>query len=172
MRQVGGAYLARDAVVTGDVILGEGVNLWFGVVIRGDLATVTLGDRVNIQDLCLLHTDFGVPLVVEPDVVVGHGAIVHCSRVGRGSLIAMGAKLLSGSVIGEECVIAAGALVPEGKVIPPRSLVMGVPGKIVRQVTPEDLDHVRMINARYRELAADYAAGRVAYPYGEPGKTQ
>ena len=157
-----------DVVVTGDVRLSHGVNLWYGTVIRGDLATVTLKQNVNIQDNCVLHTDFDVPLLIEEGVVAGHSAVLHGSRVGRDCLVGIGARVLSGTDIGEESIVAAGSVVTEGKVIPPRSLVMGIPARVVRQVTDEELAKTRMINRRYREMAERYARGEIDWPYGKP----
>ena len=155
-------YVAPGAVVTGDVVLSPGVNVWFGCVVRGDLARITLGPRVNIQDGCVIHTDYDEPQVIEEGVVVGHRAVLHGRRIGRDTLVGMGALLLTGCEIGPESVIAAGSLVTEGRRIPPRSVVMGVPGKVVREVTPEDLQRTRAICAHYLEMAQRYA--RNAYP--------
>lgn len=155
-------YVASTAVVTGNVVLGPGVNLWFGTIIRGDLAVITLEPRVNLQDGCIVHTDTDTPLTVGEGVVVGHGAILHGTLIGRDSLIGMGAKLLSGCEIGAECLVAAGTLVTEGRRIPPRSVVMGVPGKVVRAVTDAELERTRMICAHYLEMAQRYVRG--AYP--------
>ena len=155
-------YVAPGAVVTGDVVLSPGVNVWFGCVVRGDLARITLGPRVNIQDGCVIHTDYDEPQVIEEGVVVGHRAVLHGRRIGRDTLVGMGALLLTGCEIGPECVIAAGSLVTERRRIPPRSVVMGVPGKVVREVTPEDLQRTRAICAHYLEMAQRYARG--AYP--------
>jgi carbonic anhydrase/acetyltransferase-like protein (isoleucine patch superfamily) len=155
-------YIAPGVVVTGDVVLGQGVNLWFGTVIRGDLARVTLGPRVNVQDGCIVHTDYNVPQTIEEGVVVGHRAVLHGRRVGRDTLIGMGALLLTGCEIGEECLIAAGAVVTEGRRIPPRSVVMGVPAKVVREITPEELQRTHAICASYLELAQRYT--RNAFP--------
>jgi len=159
MRQVGDIFLAGSAVVTGDVTCRPGVNLWFGVVVRGDVAPVTLGENVNLQDGVIVHCDYGVPNVIEPGVVAGHAAVLHGARVGAGTLVGIGAKLLSGTEIGEECLVAAGAVVPPGLRAPPRSVVMGVPGKVVRPATADEVERTRSINARYRELARRYAAG-------------
>lgn len=159
-------FLAPTAVLTADVTCGPGVNVWYGAVIRGDVAPVTLGENVNIQDNAVVHCDFGVPNVVEPGVVVGHAAVLHGARVGADSLIGIGAKLLSGSVIGPECLIAAGAVVPPGMVVPPRSVVMGLPGKVVRAATADEIANTRRINERYRELARLYAAGEVRVQLG------
>jgi carbonic anhydrase/acetyltransferase-like protein (isoleucine patch superfamily) len=166
MQAIGDCYVARGVVVTGDVVLSAGVNLWFGTVVRGDLARVTLGPRVNIQDGCVVHTDHGEPQVIEEGVVVGHRAVLHGRRVGRDTLVGMGALLLSGCEVGEECLIAAGTLVTEGRRIPPRSVVMGLPGKVVREITPEELARTRAIGASYLELAQRYARGAFPPPWG------
>jgi carbonic anhydrase/acetyltransferase-like protein (isoleucine patch superfamily) len=155
-------YIAGNAVVRGDVVLSAGVNIWFGVVIRGDLAQIKLGPRVNVQDGSIVHTDYDAPLEIEEGVVIGHAAVVHGRKVGRGSLIGMGAKLLSGSEIGQDCLIAAGTVVTENRRIPDRSVVMGIPGKVVREVTAAELERTRDICVHYLELAQRYARG--AYP--------
>ena len=165
MRVVKGAYLADGVIVTGDVVLGAGVNLWFGTIVRGDLARITLGDTVNIQDGCILHTDFDVPLTVETGVVAGHAAILHGTSVGADTLLGIGCRLLSGSEVGPECIIAAGSVVVEGARIPPRSVVMGVPGKVVRSTTIDEVAKTRAINARYLEMARRYAEGRIERPF-------
>lgn len=159
MRAVADCYIAANAVVLGDVALSAGANIWYGCVVRGDLARITFGPRVNLQDGCIVHTDGDCPQEIEEGVVVGHGVVLHGGRVGRGSLIGIGARLLSGSVIGEECLVAAGSVVPEGRIIPPRSVVMGIPGKVVRPITPEEIENTRRINARYLEMAARHAQG-------------
>ena len=165
MQAIRDFYVAPGAVVRGDVVLSAGVNVWFGAVLRGDLARITLGPRVNVQDGCILHTDHGAPLEVEAGVVLGHRALLHGRRVGRDTLVGMGAVLLSGSEIGEECLIAAGTLITEKRRIPPRSVVMGVPGKVVREITAEELAQTRRIAASYLELAQRYAHGAFAPPW-------
>jgi carbonic anhydrase/acetyltransferase-like protein (isoleucine patch superfamily) len=167
MQQIGDFYVARSATVTGDVVLSAGVNVWFGCVIRGDLARITLGPRVNLQDGCIVHTDYDEPQLIEEGVVVGHGAMLHGRLIGQDTLVGMGAILLSGSEIGPECVIAAGTLITERRRIPPRSLVMGVPGKVVRAVTDEDLRRTLAISAHYLELAQRYARGACPPPWKE-----
>ena len=162
MQNIQSYYVAPGAVVTGDVVLSSGVNIWFATVVRGDLARISIGPRVNIQDGCVVHTDHDIPMDVDEGVVAGHGAILHGRRIGRDTLIGIGARLLSGCEIGEECLIAAGALVTEGRRIPPRSVVMGVPGKVVREITAEELERTRSICAHYLEMAQRYARG--AYP--------
>ena len=162
MQAIQGFYVAAGAIVTGNVSLAAGVNIWFCSVIRGDLASISLGPRVNVQDGCIVHTDADKPMTIEEGVVLGHAAVLHGCRVGRETLVGIGAKLLSGSEVGEECLIAAGAVVTENRRIPDRSVVMGVPGKIVREIRPEELDRTRAVNAYYLELAQRYVRG--AYP--------
>jgi carbonic anhydrase/acetyltransferase-like protein (isoleucine patch superfamily) len=162
MQSIQDFYVAPGVVVTGDVLLSAGVNIWFGSIIRGDLARITLGPRVNIQDGSIIHTDYDVPQDIEEGVVIGHGVILHGRRIGKDSLIGIGARLLTGCEIGEECLVAAGAVVTENRRIPPRSVVMGIPGKVVREITAEELERTRSICAHYLELAQRYARG--AYP--------
>jgi carbonic anhydrase/acetyltransferase-like protein (isoleucine patch superfamily) len=152
-------FLASTAIVTGDVIIGPGVNIWYGALVRGDVAPITLGENVNLQDGVIVHCDFGFPNAIEPGVVVGHAAVLHGIRVGAGTLVGIGAKLLTGTDIGEECVIAAGAVVPPGMKVPPRSVVMGLPAKVVRAATSEEIARTRMINERYQLMARRYTSG-------------
>jgi carbonic anhydrase/acetyltransferase-like protein (isoleucine patch superfamily) len=166
MRRIGDFYVASNAVLRGDVALSPGVNIWFHTVIRADLSRISLGPRVNLQDGCILHSDTDVPQDIEEDVVVGHAAMLHGRRIGRGTLVGIGARLLNGCVIGEECLIAAGAVVPEGRQIPPRSVVMGVPGKVVRPIRDEEVEQTRTIGAHYLEMARRYAEGGFPPPWG------
>jgi carbonic anhydrase/acetyltransferase-like protein (isoleucine patch superfamily) len=158
-------YVASTAVVTGNVVLSAGANVWFGTVIRGDLARITLGARANLQDGCIVHTDTDAPQTIEDGVVVGHRAILHGTRIGTGSLIGMGAIVLSGCEVGEECLIAAGTIITEGRRIPPRSVVMGVPGKVVREIRAEEIARTREICAHYFEMAQRYARGDFPPPW-------
>jgi carbonic anhydrase/acetyltransferase-like protein (isoleucine patch superfamily) len=162
MQSIQDFYVAPGVIVTGDVLLSPGVNIWFGSVVRGDLARITLGPRVNVQDGSIIHTDYDAPQDIEEGVVIGHGAILHGRRIGRDTLIGIGARLLTGCEIGEECLVAAGAVVTENRRIPPHSVVMGIPGKVVREITAEELERTRSICAHYLELAQRYARG--AYP--------
>lgn len=159
-----GAWIANTATVTADVNLGAESSVWFGGVVRGDVASVTIGQRVNIQDGAVVHCDSGVPNTLEDDVTVGHRAVVHGVRVGRGSLVGMGALLLGRTQIGEECLVAAGAVVPPGLQVPDRSLVMGVPGRIVRPVNDEELKYMRWLSGHYVRLTRRYLEGE----FGEP----
>lgn len=165
MQRIGDSYVAPGAVVTGDVVFAAGVNVWFGCVLRGDLARITLGPRVNLQDGTIVHTDHDEPMDLAEGVVVGHRATLHGRRIGKDTLIGMGATLLSGCEIGAECLIAAGALVTENRRIPPRSVVMGMPGKVVREVTDDDLRRTLATSAHYLEMAQRYAAGDFPPPW-------
>ncbi len=150
----------QNCTIVGDVSIGIDSSIWFGAVIRGDVAPVVIGQRVNVQDNAVIHCDSGVPNTIEDDVTIGHSAIVHGKHVGRGSLIGMGATLLSRSVVGRECLIAAGAVAPPDLVVPDRMVVMGVPGKIVRPVKEEELRYMQWLSNHYLELAREYAAGK------------
>ena len=170
MRAIQDYYVAANAVVTGDIVLSAGVNIWFGCILRGDLARITLGPRVNLQDACVVHTDYDSPQVIEEGVVVGHRAVLHGRFIGRDTLVGMGALLLSDCEVGAECLIAAGTLITERRRIPPRSLVMGVPGRIVREVSEEDLRRTQAISAHYLELAQRYAHGAFPAPWERGGR--
>lgn len=165
MRAIQDYFVAGNAVVLGDVQLSPGVNIWYSCVLRGDLAQIALGPRVNLQDGCLVHTDRNAPQTIEEGVVVGHGAMLHGARIGRDTLIGMGAILLAGSDIGAECVVAAGTIIPEGRTIPPRSVVMGLPGRVMRPVTPAEVERTRDICTHYLELAQRHAQGAFAPPW-------
>jgi carbonic anhydrase/acetyltransferase-like protein (isoleucine patch superfamily) len=138
----GGAFAAQNAIVTGDVTLGADVGIWFGCVLRGDDAPLVVGARTNIQDLTMIHADTDVPNVIGAEVTIGHRCVLHGAHVGDRSLIGMGAVLLSGSRIGEGALVAAGAVVREGFVVPPRTLVAGVPAKIVRPLSDAEVARI------------------------------
>ncbi len=165
MRAINDFFVAANAIVVGNVVLSSDVNIWYNSVIRGDLATITLEPRVNLQDGCLVHTDSGEDMLLQEGVVVGHGAILHGKVVGQDTLIGMGAILLSGCEIGEECLIAAGTVIPEGRKIPARSVVLGVPGKVVREIRPEELEETRRICRGYIEEAKQHARGDFLPPW-------
>ena len=156
-RRPGGWFQAGTATVTGDVTVGPESSVWFGAAIRGDVAPVTIGARTNIQDNAVVHCDLGVPNDLGEDVTIGHAAVVHGRRVGRGSLIGMNATLLGRSEIGEEAIVAAGAVVPPGMVVPDRAVVAGVPAKVVREVNKKDLEYLRRLPPQYAATAAKYA---------------
>jgi carbonic anhydrase/acetyltransferase-like protein (isoleucine patch superfamily) len=161
MIQTPGNWLAAwNATAVGDVTIAEQASLWFGAVIRGDVAPVVIGRRTNVQDNAVVHCDSGVPNHIGESVTIGHGAIVHGRSVGNGSLIGMNATVLSRSVIGIECLIAAGAVVPPDMIVPDRMVVMGVPGKIIRPVKPEELEYMRWLTGHYIEVGQSYIAGK------------
>ena len=152
----GNNYIAPNATVIGDVVIGKNANVWWNVVIRGDNDTITIGEDVNIQDGSVLHTDEGVPLTLEKGVSIGHMVMLHGCTVKEGSLIGIKAVVLNHAVIGRDCLIGANSLIPEGKVIPDRSLVVGSPGRIVRQLSDEEVMNVRGIAQHYLDNAARY----------------
>lgn len=163
IRRAGDAYPAVDpaarvaetAALIGDVVLERDVTVWYGAVLRGDAGRIRVGAGSNIQDNCVLHCDAGTSVRVGRDVVVGHGAILHGCEVEDGCLIGMGAAVLDGSVVGAGSIVGAGALVPPGKRIPPGSLVMGVPGQVVRQATEEEIAEIRENARHYAELGRE-----------------
>jgi len=161
------AFVAESCILRGDVRVGAESSIWFQCVLRGDTAPIRIGRRSNVQDGCILHTDLDVPVEIGNDVTVGHGAIVHGARVGDETLIAMRSTILSHAVIGRHCIIGAGAVVPERAVIPDGSLVLGVPGKVIRTLTAQEVERV-LENARsYLAYARAYAEGLVGRPPGE-----
>jgi carbonic anhydrase/acetyltransferase-like protein (isoleucine patch superfamily) len=150
------AFIASTAVLRGNVKVGPRSGVWFNAVLRGDLAPVIIGEDTNVQDAAILHVEVDGPVVVGNRVTIGHMAVVHGCTVEDDCLIAIGAKVLSGAAIGKQSIIAAGALVKESWSVPERSLVMGVPGRIVRQVTEQDLERSRRNWMAYVQYAASY----------------
>jgi len=150
------AYVAPSADVIGSVRLGARSSLWFQVVLRGDNDWIEIGAESNVQDGSVIHTDRGVPTRLGERVTVGHVALLHCCTVGDDSLIANGARVLDRVVIGRHCLIAAGALIPPDRTIPDGSVVMGSPGKIVREVTERDLALIASTARHYAARAAAY----------------
>lgn len=146
-------YLADTARVVGDVELAPGVSIWFGVAIRGDVAKVSIGRGSNVQDNAVIHCDSHIANVIGEDVSIGHSAIVHGISIGDGTLIGMGAVVLGGTRIGKRCLIAAGAVVPPNLQVPDDSVVMGVPGKIVRPTTAKERDYLAWLAPHYVTLA-------------------
>jgi carbonic anhydrase/acetyltransferase-like protein (isoleucine patch superfamily) len=154
-----GAYQAHNSTVIGDVKVGAKSSFWFSSVVRGDVAPIVVGKRVNVQDCAVIHCDADIPNFIEDDVVIGHGATIHGAFIGRGSLIGMGATLLGHCKIGAGCLVAAGAVVPPGLVAPDGHMVMGVPGKVARPVKPEELEYMQWLVPHYVELAEKYVRG-------------
>lgn len=132
-------WIAPDAQVIGNVRVSSGVSIWFGAAIRGDNELIALGKGCNIQEHVVIHTDPGFPCSVGENCTIGHKAMLHGCSIGPGSLVGMGATILNGASIGKNCLIGAGALITEGKTIPDGSLVMGMPGKVIRSLSPEQI---------------------------------
>ena len=135
--ETGDYWIAPTASVIGKVIMKKNASIWFGVVARGDNDPIEIGENSNVQDNCVLHTDVGQPLTIGDNVTIGHMVMLHGCTIGDGSLIGIGSIVLNGARIGRGCLIGAGALITEGKVIPDHSVVMGAPGKVVREVPPQ-----------------------------------
>lgn len=154
------AFIAAGAVVLGDVTLGEESSVWYGAVVRGDMAPIVIGAQTNIQDGTIVHVDEGVPCTIGSRVGVGHRVILHGCTVGDECLIGMGAILLNGVRIGAGSVVAAGAVIPEGMQVPPRSLVMGLPGRIVRPVDAALAERIAATWVHYVGQARAHRAGR------------
>lgn len=152
----GDCFVAPSAAVIGRVRLGRGSSVWFGAVIRGDGNTIEIGDGSNVQDNAVIHVDGDAPAHLGTDVTVGHSAVVHGCTVGDGSLIGIGATILSHASIGRFCLVGAGALVTERKAFPDRSLIIGVPAKRVREVTDEEIEMLRESAAHYAALGRRY----------------
>ena len=149
------AFIAWNADVSGDVVMGKDSSVWFSSTLRGDIARITLGERTNIQDNSALHTDSKNPLQIGAEVTAGHGVILHGCIIKDRCMIGMGAIILSGAIIEEESIVAAGSVIPEGKKYPPRSLIMGIPGKVVRSLTEEEVESNRQTAERYVHKARE-----------------
>ena len=152
-------FIHDDATVLGDVVLGDRVSVWPTAVIRGDTARITIGDDSNVQDGTIVHVDHDVPTTIGKRVAIGHRAIVHGATVEDDCLIAMGAILLNHVHVGSGSIIGAGAVCKEGMVIPPRSLVLGVPGRVVRQTTDEEVERIRRTVESYLDLQVRHRRG-------------
>lgn len=160
-------YIAPTSYVGGDVVLGDQCTLMHHVVVRGDIAPIRIGARVNLQDGTIVHTPYGTPLDIADDVGVGHRAIIHCRRIAARTLIGMGAILLDDCEIGSQCLIAAGTVLSPRTIIPDGSVVMGIPGRVVRSVSEKDLkaiDHVVQSYIRLGRLHGQGTFPNIAVP--------
>lgn len=153
-----GCFVAENAVLIGDVTLEEDASVWYGAVLRGDAGSIRLGRGTNVQDCAVLHCDRGFDLTLGEQVTVGHCAIVHGATVGNRVIVGMHATLLNGCQVGDDCIIGAGALVREGQVIPPGSLVVGAPARVVRELTPEQRQTILWNGEHYVALAQKHRA--------------
>lgn len=147
----GNFWVADNAQVMGNVILKENASIWYGAVLRGDNDPITIGENSNIQDGSVLHTDVGCPLTIGRDVTVGHMVMLHGCTIGDETLIGIGSTILNNAKIGKNCIIGAHALIPEGKIIPDNSLVMGAPGKIVKEISDHQAQVIKMSAVHYVE---------------------
>ena len=138
----GDFWIAHDANVIGNVILNRGTSVWFGATLSGDNEEIIIGKGSNVQENSVLHTDLGFPLKIGENCTIGHKAMLHGCTINKNTLIGMGATILNGATIGENCLIGAGALIPEGKEIPAGSLVMGVPGKVIKELDPSSIQGI------------------------------
>ncbi|MFA6032223.1 MAG: gamma carbonic anhydrase family protein [Myxococcota bacterium] len=154
-----GVWVAPDAHVIGEVILGDNVGVWFGTVIRGDTSLITVGAGTNVQDGTMLHSDYGVPLTIGEDCTIGHHAILHGCTVGSRVLVGMGATILNQAVIGDECVIGANALVTEGKTFEAGSLIVGAPARAMKTLDPDKRAFLKASAAHYVANAHRFAKG-------------
>lgn len=157
-------YLAPGAVVVGDVTISAECSVWFHASLRADVEAIWIGARTNIQEGAIFHADPGFPVMVGSGVTIGHGAIVHGARIGNNSVIGMRAVLLNGAVIGEDSLVGAAALVTEGKVFPPGSLILGSPARVVRSLTPEEIERNRHAAEIYIQRAQAFRQAGAATP--------
>ena len=156
-----GAFVERSAQVIGDVVLGAGSSVWFNAVIRGDVNSIRIGERTNIQDGSVVHVTLNKwPTTIGNDVTVGHRAVIHGATIADHCLIGMGSVVLDGAELAEFVLVGAGALVPPGMKVPPRSLVVGVPGRVVRPLRESDLELLIRQSKEYEMLARDYMAAK------------
>jgi carbonic anhydrase/acetyltransferase-like protein (isoleucine patch superfamily) len=150
-------FLAENAAIIGDTIIGDNCSIWYGAVLRGDVNSIRIGNHVNIQDGAVLHTLYEKSQVHIGDYVsVGHNAIIHACNIGNNTLIAMGATVLTGATIGNNCLIAAGAVVSENAIIPDNSLVVGIPAKVIKQVGPAVMERIKFGSDHYVKLIQKY----------------
>ena len=149
-------FIAESADIIGTVVLHPHANIWFQAIIRGDNELIEIGENTNIQDGCMLHTDMGYPMKIGKNCTIGHKAILHGCIIEENSLIGMGATILNGAHIGKNCIIGAGALISENKIIPDNSLVIGMPGKIARQITEDESQKITLSASHYVQNAKHY----------------
>lgn len=150
------SWISETALIIGDVKIGDNVGVWFGAVLRGDVAPIVIGDNTNIQDNVVIHSEVGYPTKIGNGVTIGHNSIIHGCEIGDDTLIGMGAIILNGAKIGKNCIIGAGSVITEGKVIENNSLVLGVPGRVVRKVTEEEIKRIKENAKAYIALKESY----------------
>lgn len=156
-------FIADNAVVGGDVVIGENSSVWFNAVVRGDENYIRIGARTNIQDGCILHvTQNTHPLFIGDDVTIGHAAVVHGCRIKSTCLIGIGAIVLDGAVVGEQSIVAAGSVVKKDMIVPPGTLVAGVPAVVKRELSREDIEYILSLSEKYVVLRGSYAGRDVS----------
>ena len=143
LKSEGKNWIASNAIIIGDIVIKNDASIWFNVVLRGDIEKIEVGEGSNIQDGSVLHTDPGYPLTLGKGVTVGHMVMLHGCTIGDDTLIGIGSTILNNSKVGKNCIIGANTLVTENKIIPDNSLVLGSPGKVIRQVSQEEIDHIK-----------------------------
>lgn len=152
-------WIAPDATVIGKVVVGENVGLWFGVVLRGDNEPIVIGANTNVQEHCVMHTDYGFPLTIGEGCTIGHRAMLHGCTIGENSLIGIGAIVLNGAKIGKNCLVGAGALVTEGKEFPDNSLIVGSPARVIRSLDEAAVERLKTSAQMYVEKAKIFKRG-------------
>lgn len=168
VRAEGDYWVADNATVVGNVLLKQDANIWFNVVLRGDNDLITVGEGSNVQDGSVLHTDVGYPLEIGAHVTIGHKVMLHGCTIGEGSLIGINSVILNGVKIGKNCIIGANALLTEGKEIPDNSMVLGSPGKVVKTLSPEQAQKIRLGAAHYVENARRFRSQMSVQTHAEP----
>lgn len=154
------AFIADGVYIIGNVKIKEGANIWYNSTLRGDIERIEVGKHTNIQDNTAVHVMSDAPTIIGDYVTIGHGCIIHCSKIGNNTLIGMGAILLGHAEIGENCIIGAGTIITERKVIEPNSLVFGSPAKLIRKLTADDFKALKESALHYSELGAEYLKER------------
>lgn len=150
------SWISETATIIGNVKIGDNVGIWFGVVLRGDVAPIEIGNNTNIQDNTVVHSEVNYPTKIGNGVTIGHNSIIHGCEIGDDTLIGMGAIILNGAKIGKNCIIGAGSVITEGKIIEDNSLVLGVPGKVIRKVTEEEIKRIKENARAYIFLKESY----------------
>ncbi|MGE6377487.1 gamma carbonic anhydrase family protein [Peribacillus muralis] len=151
-------FIAPGVHLIGDISIGKESTVWFNSVLRGDEDSITIGEKCSIQDNSTIHLFEGCPVVIEDEVTVGHNVILHGCKIGKRSIIGMGSTILDNVEVGEECIVGANTLIPSGKIIPPRSLVIGSPGKVVRRLNEKDLELIQLSIDTYVQKGKDFKA--------------
>lgn len=158
-------FIADGAKIIGDVHIDEGASIWYNSVIRGDIASIYIGKGTNIQDLSVIHVNTNVPVIIENDVSIGHSVTLHGCTIKKGTMIGMGSTILNGAVIEEGSMVAAGSLITENKQFPPHVLIMGSPAKVVRELTPDEVNALETTARHYTQRAAEH---RKNIPFSPP----